>query len=127
MADEPTFNGYANQPSLDFETWTANTEVIYHVIENYGRVLLQRVPSMTPQTLGVNIKTEVRTLIDMAQKGEKLRHLGWADHLDLPQEPLRKALLEMAADIGMENYHLIDEADIGDSWIETLTYTDPEE
>lgn len=121
MSDTPTFNGYANQPSLDFELWTANTQVIYETIHAFGTVMLQRVPSMTPQTLGVNIKDNVRTLIDMAQKGERLRFLGWGDQIDLPQRPLATALLQMAAEIGMENYHLINEVDIGESWRETLT------
>ena len=114
MTDE-TYGGYANQESYDFEVWTANNRELYDAILAYARECLRRVPGMTDQTLGANIKLNVREWVDMARKGEPIRNLGWGDNL--PVNVPAKLLLEMADDIG--DMSKVNEYDVGESWRES--------
>lgn len=109
--------GFANRESHYFEIFSSNYPDLYEAILGYSQNLLRRVPSMTPQTFGYNIKSEVRMWIEQAMTGKPIYSLGWWDR---PIQVNPKTLIEMANTIGIDNYHKISEMDIANSWLETV-------
>lgn len=100
----------------DFEQWLAEHPTTRDVMRDYIAWLLRRLPTMTTQTIGANVRLTIRTLVDMAENGEPLRHVGWADDIALPQEPLRQELLAMVEQLGTD-WHLFDETALADSMV----------
>jgi hypothetical protein len=111
--DHP-MNGYANGETFRFEVETANTFELYVPILAFAAECLRRVPGMTNQTLGVNIKLTVRGWVDMAQRGEPIRNIGW---LEGPVSIRPQTLLALAEHVG--DMARISEEDIGESWRES--------
>lgn len=111
------FNGYANQPSLDFEQHTANTYPVYAALRLFAGECLRRVPGMTSQTLGRNITDNARIIVEQANAGEPLRFLGWGDHIKIDQASARH-WVELGTVVGLNNWNQISETDVGDSWME---------
>lgn len=109
----PLWNGYANEQSYMFEVQTANTRDLYEAIRDYAADCLRRVPNMTPQTLGANIKLVVRGWVDDAQNGRPAYSPGWGpDHPDIS----RRSLLDLAGQVG--DFSRVSEDDIGESWLD---------
>jgi hypothetical protein len=102
----------------DFEQWLADHTLVRDTVHDYAADCLRRVPTMTPVTLGHNIRGDLRTLVIMAQDGETLRHIGWGDQITLPQESLRTELLRMVDDLG-PNWHLFDETRLAQRMVRT--------
>lgn len=99
-----------------FPEWLDEHTLTRDTLRDYTAWLLRRLPTMTTQTIGANVRLTIRTLVDMAEKGDTLRHVGWADDLTLPQEPLRQELLDMLNQLGPD-WHLFDETALADSMV----------
>lgn len=100
-----------------FEAWLAEHPLVRDTVRDYAADCLRRLPSMTPQTVGANIRLDLRTLVDMAKEDSVIRHLGWGDQIDLPQEALRIELLAMVDDLGPD-WHLFDETAFAENLID---------
>lgn len=108
------WNGYANRESFMFEVHTANTWSLYREIRDYAADCLRRVPGMTAQTLGANIKLTVRGWVLDAQNGEPAQNYGWGKDgpLDIP----RRELLELAEAVG--DFSRVNEDELGQGWLD---------
>lgn len=56
-----TCNGYTNHPTWHFVAIMQNDQTLYNAVVRYGYDLLARVPGMTDQTLGRNVKDRVHS------------------------------------------------------------------
>lgn len=106
------YNGYANAETLAFQVYAANTRELHDAIRDYAADCLRRVPSMTDQTLGTNIKLAVRTWVDQVANGEPIRNLGWGPSGILPIRP--RTLRELVRDVG--DLSRLSEDDLGAAW-----------
>lgn len=58
------YNGYANEDSYYFDCVWANDQNLYNAIVREGKRLLNSVPGMTPQTLGLNILNSLKAALN---------------------------------------------------------------
>jgi hypothetical protein len=108
-------NGYANAETFRFEAATANDAELYADLLNVAVTMLQRVPSMTDQTLGRNIVDHVRGWLHDVDQDERPVNRGWADHHTVTSSPAKlRALRDEVGDLRMVN-----ETDVGESWRES--------
>lgn len=112
--------GYVNAETYRFEEFAPNVLSVYTDVRNVAREMLRRVPSMTDQTLGANIKLHVRTWVLDAREGRTLRNYGWADHITVTTSP--SVMLELADYVG--DLTMLSETDLGASWRESVEETD---
>lgn len=117
MSPEQPFQGYTSQASLDFEQYASNHRPIYDSLRIYAGVCLRRVPSMTDQTLGRNIKDQARIVVEDAMAGEPLRFPGWGDYIVIPADSARD-WVGLGAAVGLGNWPQIGEAELGGIWRE---------
>lgn len=110
-----TWSGYASEETLRFEEYAPNVQAIYDALVALGAECLRRVPNMTTQTLGRNIKDNAQGVALMAAEGEPLRFLGWGDAIEIP-ESSRRAWVELGETVG--DWHRLSEEDLGESWRE---------
>lgn len=109
------FGGYANAESYAFEQITANDPDLYHDLLNVAVAMLDRVPSMTDQTLGRNVKDHVLGWLYDIDQGQQPVNRGWADQHRVTSS--RTKLLELRAQVG--DLRLLNETDLGESWRES--------
>lgn len=108
-------NGYANAETFRFEAHTANDAELYADLLNVAVTMLQRVPSMTDQTLGRNLLDHVRGWLHDIDQGGQPVNRGWADHHKVTSSPAKlRALRDDVGDLRMVN-----ETDVGESWRES--------
>jgi hypothetical protein len=107
------FGGYSNEETYTFEEHAPNVWELYESIREYAAEMLRHVPTMTPLTLGRNIKDAVRLWVAMARDGEKIRNIGWADHI--PVKATREQILALAEDVG--DLTRLHETDLGEAWL----------
>ncbi len=117
---ECTYSGYRNEATYEFIATTENDRETYELLLAYSAQMLRRVPSMTEQTLGHNIKLTCRSIVHQVRNGEHPSIYGWADFLRVPRAVAR-LLTELDDRIGLEH---VSEDDLGASWRETLADTE---
>lgn len=102
MSDHPS--GYANQATFDLVVAYNNHEELYRATVAYAGDLLERVPGMTPQTMGRNVKDQL---------------FAWAFGGGWGRDNAPRFTRELGH-LTRDDYALINEEDIGDDLLETL-------
>ena len=108
--------GYVNAETYRFEQFAPNVLSLYTDLCNVAREMLRRVPSMTDETLGANIKLHVRSWVYDAREGKAPQNYGWADGYTVTTSPA--VLLDLAEYVG--DLSRLSETDLGESWRETV-------
>lgn len=113
------FGGWRNQVTYDAIAYLDNVEPVYRYVQQYARLCLERVPGMTPQTLGLNILNTLGDLIDQAQSGSYvIKAHGWGSEIVVDPGHVR-----LFADLGTlvgDAWREINETELGDAWLETM-------
>ena len=90
-----------------------NDEPLYRAVIMFGRVCLGRVPNMTDQTLGRNVRDAVRRwCVDRQVTG-----LGWDADLGYP--PVSRSVLAMLAE-EVGEFNLVSEETVGEEVREAM-------
>lgn len=115
MTDRTDFSGYPNQATLDFDLWYSNHEPLYRAVNAYAADCLRRVPSMTDQTLGTNVKLVVRGWVHDIDEGKRPWNHGWGENpVTANMSQLVLNLRSMADDIGRDHLPELSEDDLGE-------------
>lgn len=99
---EERHNGYTNYPTFKVLVETENDSGTFEALLAFVRDLLRGVPDMTPQTVGVNIKTMLRS---------------WVEYPDNRPPAASRYLLDDMRKIRWEH---VNEEDLGESWLDTV-------
>lgn len=80
--------GYANQTTFELIATVENNQELYEAMKAYTRTCLERVPGMTDQTLGMNLRLRL-----YAWAAGFTVETGWGfDDVALPHHRFEKAL-----------------------------------
>lgn len=123
MTDNRTdWNGYPNEPTWDFDIWYSNHEPLYRAVNAYAADCLRRVPSMTDQTLGTNVKLVIRGWVHDIDEGKRPWNHGWGENpVSENMNQLVLNLRGMADDITRDHLHELSETDIGELVRDAIT------
>jgi hypothetical protein len=114
MFSRPGEEKLMNHATWAFSLWWSNDEPLYRNVLAYATECLRRVPNMTDQTLGLNVRIEVQRWCMDGQATV----LGWGPAKGYAWIVAPSVLDQMAREVG--DFSAVDEVAVGESVRESL-------